>query len=192
MLPDLLLPAGVLLWALTHLSISVTPGVRESLITGMGENLYKGLFSLVLVGAIVLMVMGWKDSSPVLLYALPAGVKLVTMALMWVALILFICARAPNDFKRILRHPQLTAVIVWAFAHLLSNGDSRSLFLFGGLGLWAILEIIFINRREGVWQKSEPVGVVRNLITVVIGTVLFLVVAYAHPWLAGIAIVPAH
>ena len=36
-----------------------------------------------------------------------------------------------------MRHPQLTAVIVWAVAHLLVNGDLASIVLFGdhaGLG----------------------------------------------------------
>ena len=37
-----------------------------------------------------------------------------------------------------LRNPMLTAVVVWAVAHLLVNGDVASLVMFGWLGLWAV------------------------------------------------------
>ena len=41
-------------------------------------------------------------------------------------------------------------------SHLLANGDGRSIVLFGGLGLWAVVAIVAINRRDGAWQKPEP------------------------------------
>ena len=44
----------------------------------------------------------------------------------------------PNNVKRLLRHPQLTGVALWGIGHLLANGESRSIILFGGLGAWAI------------------------------------------------------
>lgn len=192
MLPSGLLIGGILIWIVVHLTKSVTPGLRTSLINSIGEGPYKGLFSLTLIGAIVMMVMGWKATSPVLVYELPAGTRHVTMALMWLALILFVSARLPNDFKRILRHPQLTGVIIWAFAHLLSNGDSRSLWLFGGMFVWAHLEIIFINRRDGPRQNPEAVGLMRTFIPVAVGTVLLIVLAWFHPWLSGVSILPAN
>lgn len=190
-MPHWFLLAGILIWSLVHLMKAVTPELRNRMADRLGEHVYKSLYSLSLVGAIVLMVMGWKASSPMLVYELPAGFRHVTMSLMWLALILFICASLPNDFKRILRHPQLTAVIIWAFAHLLSNGDTRSLWMFGGMLVWAHLEIIFINRRDGARQKPEPVGVGRTFIPVIIGTVLTGILLWAHPWLSGVAILPA-
>ena len=49
----------------------------------------------------------------------------------------------------VIRHPQLTAVKLWAVAHLLVNGDSASLLLFGGLLVWAVLEVVIINKQDG-------------------------------------------
>ena len=56
-----------------------------------------------------------------------------------------------------MRHPQLTAVKIWAVAHLLVNGDLASLVLFGGLLAWAVVEVIVINRSE-VWVRPARPG----------------------------------
>ncbi len=53
--------------------------------------------------------------------------------------------------------------MVWATAHLLLNGDSRSVLLFGWLGIWALLEIVFISRREGEWVKKPVPGWSREI-----------------------------
>ncbi len=61
--------------------------------------------------------------------------------------------------SRIVRHPQLTGVSIWAFAHLMMNGDSRSIVLFGTMFIWAILSIAaLINRRDGEWVKQPVPG----------------------------------
>ena len=108
---------------------------------------------------------------------------------MLIAFILFIVSGAPGNLKRFVRHPQMAGVIVWAIAHLLANGDSRSLVLFGGLGIWAILEILLINRRDGEWQKPEPVPISADGITVVIGFLAFAAVFYFHGTLFGVALI---
>ena len=56
----------------------------------------------------------------------------------------------------VIRHPQLTAVKLWALAHLLVNGDSASLLLFGGLLVWAVLEVVIINNRTASRRLSKP------------------------------------
>ena len=90
--------------------------------------------------------------------------------------------------KQILRHPQLTGVLIWAAAHLMMNGDSRSLVLFGGLGSWALLEIIFINRRDGAWVKPEVPGIGQEIKILAISLVAFLALMFGHPWFAGVAV----
>jgi uncharacterized membrane protein len=114
-----------------------------------GEGPYKGLFALSLVGALVLMVVGWRSAAPVALYVAPTTGGLLTSAAMFVSLVLFLGSSVPTNLKRFVRHPQLTGVAVWALAHLLANGDVRSLVLFGGLGLWAVVAMVCINRRDG-------------------------------------------
>ncbi|HET6756913.1 MAG TPA: NnrU family protein, partial [Burkholderiales bacterium] len=123
------------------------------------------------------------------LYSAAPELQTLTAVLMVIALILFFSSRIPTDVKRIVRHPQLTGVFIWAIAHLLVNGDSRSLVLFGGLAIWAIVEILIINRRE-VWVKAEAVGAKRSLVPVLVGVVAWIALVLAHPWIAGVPAMP--
>lgn len=186
----IILVAGVLLWSLTHLMISAAPDLRAGLIARIGMVPYKILFSLTLVGALVLMVVGWKASPVTAAWLPPAGMRHATMLLVPIAVILFISARAPTDIKRLIRHPQLTGVKLWAVAHLLSNGEWRSLILFGGLLAWAVLEVIFINRREGERSLPPPQGMAKTLLSAVIGLAIAVGLVFAHPWLSGMPLMP--
>lgn len=186
----LLMILGILLWAATHLAVSMRPAARAGLIGRMGAGPYKGLFSLVLIVALILIIGGWKSQLPTSLWNPPAFMRHITMLLMPFAVILFISARAPTDIKQVIRHPQLTGVKLWAVAHLLSNGETRSVVLFGGLLAWAVLEVIFINRRDGAWQRPPRVGLAKTLVSAVVGLVLTAVLVYAHPWLSGMPLLP--
>jgi uncharacterized membrane protein len=181
----MLLILGVLLWAVTHLFIALGAQTRSQVITKIGLWPYKGLFSLTLVGALVLIVMGWKALPSGVLYVPPLVMRNVTMLLMPFAVILFFSARMPTDIKQLIRHPQLTGVKLWAFAHLLSNGETRSVILFGGLLAWAVAEVIVINRRDGAWTKPAPVGMAKTAISAVIGLLLTTALMYGHQWFTG-------
>jgi uncharacterized membrane protein len=92
-----------------------------------------------------------------------------------------------GHLKRVLRHPQMAGTILWAVSHLLTNGDSRSVTLFGTLAVWALLEIVMINRRDGPVTGSEAASGKFDLIAVVIGVVVFAVVGHFHQALFGVA-----
>lgn len=185
----ILLILGVLLWAFVHLFPSLMPEARGKLMDRLGEGPYKGLFALDLVIAILLMVFGWRSAMPEMVYAAPtAGAPIVTWVLVAIAFVLMGAANVPTNIKRVLRHPMLTGVAVWGVAHLLANGDSRSLILFGGLTVWAAVAIVTISRRDGAWEKPEAVPVQKDLVLAVIGVVLTGVVAYFHEYLSGIAL----
>ncbi len=183
-----LIALGVALWSAVHFFPALAPRARGKLIDRLGQWTYQGLFSAGVIAALLCMVLGWRSAEVVTVYQPAAGMATLTSALMALAAVLFISARAPTDIRRALRHPQLGSIVLWALAHLLSNGDSRSLLLFGGLGLWALLEMGLISRREGAWQKPAPAGVVRTVISMCIGLALWLVLAFAHPWLAGVPV----
>jgi len=183
-----MLIAGILLWACTHLFVAVAAPARASLIGRIGLQPYKGLFSLTLVAALVLIVLGWQAMPPSSLYTPPFWLRHLTMLLTPIAIILFISARAPTDIKQVIRHPQLTGVKLWAFAHLLANGETRSVILFGGLLAWAVAEVILINRRDGAWKKPAPVGMGKTLASMAVGLVLSAVLIFAHPWFTGVPV----
>ena len=183
-----LLIAGLIIWSLVHFVPSLAQPLRQNAISRIGENGYKAVFSLLMLTALALIIFGWRSTEPTFLYQLPAYTRHISMLLILIAFILFGASNYPTRIKRIVRHPQLTGVAVWAFTHLLLNGDSRSLVLFGGLGIWAILEMIFINRKEGEWVKPEAPSWAREIRGLVISIVVMVVVVMLHPYIAGVAI----
>jgi len=176
---------GVLLWSVTHLLPAALPELRRSLLGKLGENGYKGLFTLLMVLAIYLVISGWKAALPESVFLPPAWGRHVTALLMLIAFVLFFAPYPPNNIKRLLRHPQLTGVLCWGVGHLLANGEGRSIVLFGGLALWALLEMVLINRRDGAWQKPQPAPRKNDIILAAAGLGAYVIVAMAHQWLFG-------
>ena len=84
----------------------------------------------------------------------------------------------------------LTGVLLWAGAHLLLNGDNRSLLLFGCLAVWTVVEMFAINRREGVWVRGTAPSWGSEFVTLLITVVVVGVVIYIHPWISGMPIMP--
>ncbi len=181
---------GVLLWSCVHLFPSVMPGVRSALITKLGNKPYRGLFALDIVIALALIVIGWRMADVRLLYVPPLHGSLVVPALVFVAFALFAAANSPGNIKRLLRHPMLTGVVIWSGAHLLANGENRSVVLFGGLGAWALLSMFLINRRDGARVRPPAAPVARDAITVLASGVLFGIVLYFHKSLFGVPALP--
>ncbi len=179
--------AGVTLWTIVHLLPSMAPSIRRNLVAKIGAGAFKGLFALDILLALFLIIYGWKTANPSALYAPPLYGSVIPTFLMAAALLLFVASSAPSNIKRFVRHPQMIAVILWSAAHLSANGDSKSVTLFGVLGIWAVLEILFINKRDAVWVKPDAVPATWDILTVVIATVTFLALGYFHASLFGVA-----
>lgn len=176
---------GVLLWSVMHFIPAVAADFRNKLVSGIGEKPYKGIFALAMVLALYLVISGWKATIPEFVYLPPAWGRHLTALLVLISFILFIAPYHATNLKRYLRHPQLSGVALWGFAHLLANGEGRSIELFGGLALWAVAEIILLNRRDGAWVKPDPVPRKKDLVLLVAGFTTYLIVALAHQWLFG-------
>jgi uncharacterized membrane protein len=181
------LTLGVLLWSITHLIPAAAVDFRKGVIDKLGENPYKGIFTLFMVFAIYLIISGWKATLPEFLYIPPAWGRHAASLLVLIAFILFSASHGQNNIKRFVRHPQLSSLVVWGIAHLLANGESRSIVLFGGLTLWAVVEIVLLNRRDGAWEKPAPAPRKKDIIAVVAGVVVYAVFAYLHGWLFGVS-----
>ena len=181
---------GVLLWSAVHSIPSAARPLRGRLIERVGAQPYQGLFALSIVASIVLMVVGWRATPPVPVYIPPSWGRTLASPLTFVAFILFVASAVTCNLKRFLRHPQLTGVATWAGAHLLANGESRSLVLFGALGLWSIVAMLLINRRDGAWQKPEALPWVEEVKPLAGGTLAWLVLLALHSWLFGVSPFP--
>jgi uncharacterized membrane protein len=182
------LALGILLGAITHLLPALAVDFRRKLVDRMGENPYKGLFALLTFAAIWLIVSGWKSVPPANLYLPPEWGRHAAALLVLLGWIGFFAPYPPNNIKRLLRHPQLTGVVFWGVGHLLANGESRSIVLFGGLTVWAVLEILLINRREGERSKPPAAPLKNDVLLVIFAVAVYAVFAFfAHPWLFGVS-----
>ena len=185
-----MLIAGVLLWSIVHLMKSVTPGVRGRIRGAIGEGPHQGLVAVLILASIALMIFGWRSVPAEFVYDAPLWGRHLNMLLMLVAIYLIGVAQGKSRVKQWIRHPMLTGVLIWAAGHLLANGDNKSLILFGGLGLWALISIFTVSRNEGSWIKPEEVATAgREVVTVVIVLVLYTILFGAHRFLSGVALV---
>ena len=157
----------------------------------LGPRFYRAGFALDIVLALVLIVVGWRAAPVDAMYVPPLLGNPIVSGMLLLSFVLFAAANAPGNIKRFLRHPMLTGMVVWAGAHLLVNGETRSVILFGGLGAWAIIAMLSINRRDGAWEKPVAVPFSRDLMTIVASTILFAIVVYFHEAVIGVSPLPA-
>jgi len=186
-----LLVIGVLLWSAAHLYPSVFASRRSQLIEKLG-NKYQGIFAACIVFSVVLIVLGWRSTVPTPVYDVPSWGRGLNMLTMFIAILLLGAAstKGISRIKQYIRHPMLTAVIVWGVGHLLANGDIRSVILFGGMTTWAAVSIISVSRNEGPWVKpAEVASVKREGILLGITVVVYLLLFVSHRWFAGMPIV---
>ena len=174
-----LLVLGLLFYAGSHLFKRLAPDARAAM--GDKGKLLVAVLSLV---GIVLMVIGYRAWDSSFFWGRHPALVGINNLLMVLAFYLYTASATKARITTRIRHPQLVGFGLWAFAHLLVNGDLPSLVLFGGLLAWAIVEIIVINRAEPGWQPPAHPIPIRKEGMAVLGTVLvFGAVGLIHAWL---------
>ncbi|MBN2906616.1 MAG: hypothetical protein JXJ18_07910 [Rhodobacteraceae bacterium] len=177
-----LLILGVALWSFAHLFKRLLPGPRAAMDEAMGAGA-KILFAVVLVASVVMMVMGYRGNTAPVIYTTPGWTVHINNTLMLLAVAFFGVGKSKSHARQLFRHPQLYGFLTWVVAHLLVNGDLASIVLFGGLGIWALAEIVLINAREtGVthWRGGSLAGDIRLAL---IAIVIYLIIIAVHAWL---------
>lgn len=185
-----LLVLGIVIWSLIHFIPSVAVNFRSRMVQRTGIVAYKGIFGAVIVASMLCVVYGWKAASIEPVFTPPVWGAHVTVALTFFAFVLLFAPYMENSFSRILRHPQLSGVFLWAVGHLFSSGEKRAVVLFAGFAVWAILEIVLINRREGAWTKPAPASLMANFRLLLTGAGFFALFLYTHNWLFGVGALP--
>ena len=123
---------GLIIFFGAHFFTALMRPQRDALIAKLGAMPFRGLYSLVSLAGFVLIILGWPNADATVLYSPPYFLRHVTFALMAISIILLVAAYAPaGRIAAAVKHPMLAGVKVWAFAHLLSNGEVRSVLLFG-------------------------------------------------------------
>ncbi|SLN59500.1 NnrU protein [Roseivivax jejudonensis] len=173
----ILLVLGIALWVAAHLFKRAAPDARARL-GGAG----KGALAVVLLVALVLMILGYRQAPFIGVWTPPAFLVHVNNLLMVAAVFVYGMSATTGRLRGKLRHPQLTAVKIWAVAHLLVNGDLASILLFGAMLAWAVAEVIVINRSEA-WVRPEPGPARKDVLLVVITIAMYAIITAIHAWL---------
>ena len=185
--------AGLVVFLGTHL-VTTQRDVRAALIARFGGSAYKIAYSLLSAIGLVLIVYGfatYRATGWIDVWYPPRWMRHVVLTLMLPTTIIFVAAYLRGYIWRFLKHPMLVAIKIWAFAHLLANGDLGSIILFGSFLAWAVFDRITLKRRADEGGPPIPFGGVRNdVLAVVVGLVAYVALVFAfHPAVIGVPVV---
>ena len=173
-----LLVLGLLIWVGAHIFKRVAPEQRAA----MGDK-GKGAVAVLLLVSLGLIIWGYRGAEFINVWYPPSFMVHINNLLMLIAVFVFGMSATTGRLRGKMRHPQLTAVKIWAVAHLLVNGDLASIILFGGMLAWAVLEVILINRAVPGWDRPQPGEAKKDVVLVVITVVMFALMTGIHAWL---------
>jgi uncharacterized membrane protein len=186
-----MLVLGLVLFLGVHATRIVAEGWRARMVGRLGENGWKGLYSVLSIIGLVLIVWGYglARQSPVVLWQPPRGMNHLAALLMVVSFVLLAATYVPrNAIKARLHHPMVLSVKVWALAHLLANGTLADVVLFGAFLVWAVFSFRAARQRDRAagttYPPGRPAGTAATLFA---GLLLWAVFAFwAHAWLIGV------
>ncbi len=185
--------AGLVLFFAAH-TLTTERKMRARVVAGIGgEHVYKIVYSLVSLAGLALIVWGfahYRATEWMQIWSPPKALKHLNIALMLPAVILVVAAYVRGRIYATVKHPMLAGVKLWAFGHLLANGDLGGIILFGSFLAWGVYDRISLKRRSDPGAPPIPVGGVTNdVIAVVVGVVAYLALAFAfHPVVIGIPV----
>jgi len=160
------LSAATSFFLLIHFGVSGTR-LRDVLVARLGAGPYRGAFAVASLVGIVWMIRAYRRAPAIDLWGQLIGLRPLAFALVLIAF-LFVGiglatpspTRVGMDTKlaqgteivrgivRITRHPFLWGVGLWAFVHLIVNGDLASVILFGSLLLLALGGTVSIDAKR--------------------------------------------
>lgn len=188
--------AGLVLFFGPHLFSafrSRAPG--SDLRTKMGYGPYMGLYSLLTIAGFVLIIYGYGAMRPsAVIWIPPVWLKHANMLFQLLALPILVAAYMPAGYiKKMLKHPMLVAVKLWALGHLLANGELNSIILFGSFLAYGVIDRIAVKKRgdNGPPADLKP-NVMGDVLSLVIGLGVYGAIAFwLHPILFGVPAMPA-
>ena len=190
------LALGLLFFLAVHSLRIFAPLWRYQQIARWGRTRFRLVYSLLSLLALWLIADGYAQARGVStdLWFPPYGMRHLSVALMWPAMVLLAAALIPgNGIKAKLHHPMTLSVKIWALAHLASNGRWADVMLFGVLLIWSVLLFRALRRDDrsnmvGLMGNSSPLWNLGTLMAVVVGSALWawLALGGGHLWLIGV------
>jgi uncharacterized membrane protein len=182
--------AGLIIFLGVHSVSIINEPWRDRMVEKIGLWPWKGLYSALSLVGFILIVNGYEIASittPILYYP-PLWLQHLSLLLLVPVFILLIAAYMPGRIKQAVTHPMLTAVKLWALAHLLANGSLADVALFGSFLLWAVLDRISFRRRVARPIPGAPVSPKNDAIAIGAGLLLYLAfLLWLHKLLFGVS-----
>lgn len=157
-----LLTLAILVWLFIHFGISGTR-LRDRVAARIGEQPFRGLFSLLSIAAIVFLIVGWKAAPVIPLWYAPDWLRWILVFVMLPAFVLFVAsvsgrnptmiggenavAEPARGIQRITRHPMLWSFALWAGVHVVGNGDVAAVLFFGTFLVTALAGTVLIDAK---------------------------------------------
>ena len=176
---------GICIFYGVHLVPSLK--LKSRLITRLGKQPYMGVFSLLAGLGLGLMIYGKSLAGFTPVWQPVSWAHWLPIILMWPAFILLSWAYLPCNMKTKLRHPMLLGILLFAISHLVANGDLATILLIGSFGVFALLNIIMVNRRA-TQAVTKPKAVGWDVLGIIMGTVAYALVFMFHQVMIGVAI----
>jgi uncharacterized membrane protein len=160
---NLILATGFFLF--THIGIAGT-GLRGTLVERVGHRNYIVFYSLISAAGMIWLFAAYLGAPYVELWGQLYGLRLAALIVMFLsfAFIAIGLTSSPSTLfgdaaleyrlddapaiVRVTRHPILVGLLLWSVTHMIVNGDTAALILFGSLTLLTALGIVSMDTKR--------------------------------------------
>ena len=182
----LILAIGLTLFLGVHF-LGIVPKMQAGLKTRFGPGQYKLIYTAISLLGFGLIIWGKMLAHPTpTLYVPEEWARNIALIAVPIAMILIVSSFAPGHIRHHVGHPMLAGVMVWSASHLLANGESSAVLLFGSFLIWSSITFVTHTLRD------TPPPVVKgwggDLTAIIIGFLIAMILMRFHMNLFGIAI----
>ena len=168
---------AALIWIGVHVGIAGT-GMRDALVSRVGENGFRIRFSLISIAALAFLIVNYDRAETTPLWLAPDWLRWLLVLAMLPAFMLFVgslttpnptmlggergAARGVAGVQRITRHPMLWSFAIWAAVHVIGNGDAASTVFFGAFLITALAGMPSIDAKLARRDPVRWAGIARE------------------------------
>ncbi|MGH8224429.1 MAG: NnrU family protein [Woeseiaceae bacterium] len=181
---------GLVIFFGVHSISLLALGWRNRVAERLGRRAWQGVYSVAALIGLYLLVSGYGAArvSSGVLYVSPHWLRYVAALLMLPVFTLALASVLPGRIRARAGHPLLLATMLWAVAHLLTNGSVADLLLFGAFLVWAVSVRISLERRPARSMHTLPASSANDAIVVVGGLALYAIfMLWLHARWFGVA-----
>ena len=185
---------GFIIFLISHSANIFFQNLKMILVKRIGLLIWKAIVSILAIVGFVLMGIHYHEakSLSITLWSPNIIILYVSYILNFFAIWLLVCAFIPRNIIKIkLKHPMIIGVKTWAFAHIIVNGDTFSIFVFGITLVWAVFS--FRNARKLVSTVTTDLknkySIHASAATFFIGIMIWLyIIREGHEYIAGVGL----